>query len=115
MIFELFSNNYFKEYILMAASAIRFFQLFLLPRKQVRKSVGLLRNSPNALPKTSKLSIRPNHDYGYIIYDQAYIFSFHQKVDSFQYNASLAITCAIRGTSKEKIYQKMVQKYLLLC
>ena len=31
-------------------------------------------------------------------------FSFHQRLESLQYNAALAITGAIRGTSKEKLY-----------
>ena len=31
---------------------------------------------------------------------------FHEKLEIFQYNASLAITSAIRGTSKEKLYQE---------
>ena len=30
--------------------------------------------------------------------------SFHQKLESIQYNACLGITGAIRGTSKEKLY-----------
>ena len=34
------------------------------------------------------------------------IFS-HQKIESLQYNAALAITGAIRGTLKEKIYQEL--------
>ena len=32
---------------------------------------------------------------------------FHQKTESLQCNAALAITGAIRGTSKEKIYQEL--------
>ena len=32
--------------------------------------------------------------------------SFHQKLESIQYNACLVITGAIRGTSKEKLYQE---------
>ena len=43
-------------------------------------------------------------DYGDIIYDQAYNASFHRKLESIQYNAVLAITSPIRGTSKEKLY-----------
>ena len=31
------------------------------------------------------------------------LFSFQQKVESIQYNAAVAITEAIRGTSKEKL------------
>ena len=33
--------------------------------------------------------------------------SFHHKLESIQYNACLAITGAIRGTSKEKLYQEL--------
>ena len=49
------------------------------------------------------LFIRPHLDYGDTIYDQAYIASFHQRIESFQYNSELAITGAIRGTSQEKL------------
>ena len=45
--------------------------------------------------------------YGDIIYDQAYNLSFHQKLESIQYNAALAVTGAIRGSSREKLYQKL--------
>ena len=33
--------------------------------------------------------------------------SFHHKLEAIQYNACLAITSAIRGTSKEKLYQEL--------
>ena len=33
--------------------------------------------------------------------------SFHQKIESIQYNSALAITGAIRGTSIEKLYQQV--------
>ena len=32
--------------------------------------------------------------------------SFHQRTESIQYNAAIAITGAIRGTSSEKLYQE---------
>ena len=32
--------------------------------------------------------------------------SFHQRIDSIQYNAALAITGVVRGTSKKKFYQE---------
>ena len=46
-------------------------------------------------------------DYGDILYDQAFINSFKEKLESIQYNASLALTGALRGTSKEKICQEL--------
>ena len=33
--------------------------------------------------------------------------SFHHKLESVQYNPCLALTGAIRGTSKEKLYQEL--------
>ena len=42
-----------------------------------------------------------------IFYGQAYNMSFHQKLESVQYNACLTITGAIRGTSKGKRYQEL--------
>ena len=69
--------------------------------------MGLLHNLQNLLPRTTlitifKAFIRPYLDYGDILYDQAYNILFNQKLKSIQYNASLAITGAIRDTSKEK-------------
>ena len=54
-----------------------------------------------------KSHIRPHLDYGDIIYDQTHIDSFINKVESVQYNAALAITGAIKGTSEELIYNEL--------
>ena len=51
--------------------------------------------------------MRPDLDYGDILYDQAYNISFHHKLESIQYNACLTITGAMRGTSKEKHYKEL--------
>ena len=72
----------------------------------------LLRKLQNLLPRRSlvtiyKSFIRPYIDCGDVIFDQAYNKSFHEKFENFQYNASLATTGAIRGTSKEKLYQEL--------
>ena len=45
--------------------------------------------------------VRSHLDYGDIVYDEAYNASFHNKLVLFQYLACLAITGAIRGTSKK--------------
>ena len=79
---------------------------------KVNKAVGLLRKLRNILPRTTlitiyKAFIRPHLDYGDVLYDQAFNNSFKEKLESFQYNACLALTGAIRGTSKEKIYQEL--------
>ena len=80
--------------------------------RKISKTIGLLRKLHNFLPRAAlitiyKAFIRPHLDYDDILYDQAYNMSFHQKLESIQYNACLAITGAIRGTSKEKLYQEI--------
>ena len=45
--------------------------------------------------------VRSHLDCGDIVYDEAYNASFHYKLELFQYLACLAITGAIRGTSKK--------------
>ena len=74
--------------------------------------VGLLRKLSNLLPRQAlviiyKAFVRPHLDYADVLYDQAFNNSFHAKMESIQYNACLAITGAIRGTSREKIYQEL--------
>ena len=51
--------------------------------------------------------IRSHLDYVDVIYDQHYNNSFHQKLESIQYNAALAIAGAIRGYSREKLNQEL--------
>ena len=46
-------------------------------------------------------------DYADIIYDRAYNFAFHDKLESIQYNTCLTITGTVRGTSAEKIYEEL--------
>ena len=81
-------------------------------QNKVNKTVGLLHKLQNTLPRTSlitifKLFIRPILDYGDIICDRAYSTSFYQNIESIQYNAASAITGAVRGTSREKLYQEL--------
>ena len=79
---------------------------------KTNKTIGLLKKLSNLLPRQAlvtvyKACIRPHLDYGDVLYDQDFNNSFHTKVESIQYNACLAITRAIRGTSREKIYQEL--------
>ena len=71
---------------------------------KINKTIGLIRKLQNLLPRTAlitlyKAFVRPHLDYGDIIYDQAHNASFHQKLESLQYNVCLATTGAIRGSS----------------
>ena len=79
---------------------------------KVNKTIGIILKIQNVLPRPALLTIfrsfiRPHLDYGDIIYDKAYNESFHAKLESLQYNASLAITGAIKGSSTEKIYEEL--------
>ena len=71
-----------------------------------------MRRFQPTLPRSSLLTIyktfiRSQSDFPGVIYEQAFNFSFHEKLQSLQYNAYLAITGAIRGTSSEKLYQEL--------
>ena len=85
---------------------------------KVSKTIDLLRKLQNILPRPPlrtiyKSFIRSHLDYWDIIYDQAYNISFHQKIESIQCNAALAITGAIRGISREKLYHELGSESLV--
>ena len=54
-----------------------------------------------------KSFVRPHIAYGDVIYDQPKNSRLSDKIESVQYNAALAITGAIRETSKAKLYQEL--------
>ena len=88
------------------------FSLHLNVQNKVNKTIGLLCKLQDTLPRTSLITIfksfiRPHLDYGDIIYDRAYNTSFHQNIESIQYNTALAITGTVRGTSIEKLYREL--------
>ena len=79
---------------------------------KVNKTIGLLQKLQKILPRPAlmtmyKAFVRPHLDYGDIIYDEAYNETFHQKLESIQYNAGLALLGAIRGSSREKFYHEL--------
>ena len=71
---------------------------------EIYKTIGLLCKFQNFLPRKSLLTIYKSFilqhlDYGDINCDQSYNTSFHQRLESLQYNAVLTIAGAICGTS----------------
>ena len=71
------------------------------------------------LPRTTLIAIYTafvwSHlDYGDIWYNHACNLSFHDILEYVQYNTCLAITGAIRGTMKEKLYQELALESLRL-
>ena len=80
--------------------------------QKVNKTVALLHKFQNILPRLALLTfykcfVGSHLDYCDIIYDEVFNNSFHQKIESLKYNAALAFTGAIRGTSREKSYQEL--------
>ena len=58
---------------------------------KINKTIGLLCNLQNLLPRTALITIykafvRSHLDYGDILYDQVFNLSFHQKLESIQYS-----------------------------
>ena len=77
---------------------------------KTNKTIYLLRKLQNLLPRPALITlyksfIRLYLDYNDTIYEQAFNSSSHEKLQSIQYNASLVIIGAIRGTSKGKTLQ----------
>ena len=83
-----------------------------LSEKKANKGVGIIRRLYNLLPRASLVNIyrafvRPHLDYGDIIYDNSSNATFSQMIESVQYNAALAITGAIHGSTRDKLYQEL--------
>ena len=79
--------------------------------------VLLLRNFSNKLPRQALVTIytafiRPQLDYGDIVYDKPNNETFINKMEKAQYDTALAITGAIRWTSQEKLYAELGIKSL---
>ena len=79
---------------------------------KANKVIGIIKRLLHILPIKSlsticKSFIRPHLDYCDVIYDQPNNESFCTKIERIQYNAVLAITGAIRGTSQIKLYKEL--------
>ena len=90
---------YFKQHIDSAIS-------------KINKGIAVIKKLRYNLPRKSLIAIynaflRPLIDYGDIIYDQPQNESFCEKLESVQYKFALAITGAMQGSSREKIYQEL--------
>ena len=79
---------------------------------KANKGIGLIKRLYKYLPRKSLRAIytsfvRPHLDYCDIIYDKPHNDTFCSMIESVQYNAALAITGAIKGTSRERLYQEL--------
>ena len=76
------------------------------------QGVGVIRKLSKILPQNSLITIynafvRPHLDYANVLYDQPNNESLSQKIKSVQYNATLAITGALKGASQMKLYNEL--------
>ena len=79
---------------------------------KANQGIGIIKRLSNTLPRKSLLTIyksfiRSHLDYCGIIYDQPNNESFCTKIECIQYNATLVITGAIKGTSQTKLYKEL--------
>ena len=80
--------------------------------KKCNKLIGLMKRLSINLPRNALLTIyksfiRPHLDYGDILYDNPNSENFQSKLEKVQYRACLAITGAIKGTSRERLYNEL--------
>ena len=71
------------------------------------KTIGIIYKLHDRHSYSLKSLIRSHLDYGDVIYDKAFNESFHAKLESLQYDTTLAITGAIRWSSTENIYEEL--------
>ena len=79
---------------------------------KANKCIGITRKLAHVLPRESmaticKSFVRPHVDYGDTIYDHPNNDSFDDMIERVQYNAALAITGEIKGTSQLKLYKEL--------
>ena len=80
--------------------------------KKCNRIIGLIRRLSATLPRNALLTIcktfvRPHLDYGDILCDKLNNENFQNKLEKVQYRACLAITGAIQGTSRTKLYDEL--------
>ena len=76
------------------------------------KGIGIIKKFRKTLPRHALITIcksfvRSFLDYSDIIYDQPKNENLNQKIERIQYNAPLAITGSIKGTSQSKLYNEL--------
>ena len=106
------STDSHKHLVMILDSKLSFIKHLKEKISKANKGIGIIRRLYNFLPRFTLINIyeayvRPHLDYGDVIYDKSSNASLSQLIESVQYNAALAITGAIRGTSLEKLYQEL--------
>ena len=78
----------------------------------MNKLIGLIKRLSVNVPRKALLSIyksfiRPHLDYCDILYDKPENENFQNILGKVQYRSCLAITGAIQGTSRQKLYEEL--------
>ena len=78
---------------------------------KAQKGITVIKKLSNILPRNALLTIHefvwPHLDYDDFVYDQTNNQSVSNKTEAVQYNTALAITNAIKGTSRTKPYNQL--------
>ena len=107
-----FTRLHYKKHLEMFLdSKLNFEEHLKTVVNKIDNTKGLLHKFLNFLPRISLLTIyksfiRRHLHYGDIIYDQSFNNYIHQRLNSLQFKVALAITGAICGTLKEKLYSE---------
>ena len=91
---------------------LNFSQHINIKISKANKGTGIIKRLSHILPRKSFLTIyksfiRPHLDYCDVIYDQTNNESFCTKIERIHYNAALASTDVIRGTSQIKLCKEL--------
>ena len=71
-------------------------------------------STSNIFPDYLQIVIRQHLGYGDVVYDQPSNDAFSSKLEAVQYKAALAITGAIKGTAREKLYQELALEHIYM-
>ena len=79
---------------------------------KAKKGIGIIHFEPHLLPRESLITnyksfVRPHIDYGDTIYDQLNNEHFSNMIEIVPFNAAVAITGAIKGTSQQNICNEL--------
>ncbi len=98
-----------------------------IQKSKAKQGKGLIKCLAKHSPRKTlnaiyKLYVRPQLDYGDVIYhspqidsefsDRISLTNQMQKLESVQYSAALAVTGAWKGTSRDKIYNELDWEFL---
>ena len=106
----MFNNNDFKK----CPHSKLYFNIHHVDNKikKYYKIIGLIKRLSISIPRKVLLTIyksfiRPHLDYIDILHDKPENQSFQNELEKVHYKACLAITGAIQGTSRQKIYDEL--------